>query len=532
MKIQSQGIFTYLIKFRGPILLILCLSMFLFIGLNNIETPGLYYDEALFVNAATGGDVAKRIANIPVMIMPYIGALKGWIYYPIFKIFGIDYLSIRLPTLLFGAFAIGLTWKYVHHQFGSVAAYIFLILAAVEPSTIFHSRLDWGPTALMMVFRGGLLLSLAYWFYSGKNKYLFLALFCAGLGTFDKLNFIWLTTSAFAAGLLVYPERFVKLLPYKNKFIVIFALAFIVTILATILLKMLNIKMLEEVGIFDLGKRLSVFLHLLGLTMRGEGFYSFIIKYGVGNNVFVLHSYVLIATFLLALCGIYIGIRDGSLETRPMAHLALLTSFLAIQIFFTKKATGPHHFAMFAPLWLIFMAVGMGSVMQRIQKRSVVLARAIIGLFIILIVSTSIKINLFYHEEFKTNIGNLNWDPASSTELTKTLIAHDMKLMVAVDWGLATNVQALSNNQIKVVDYWAPFKVGLNEAQATLINSNFIEKRAVFVLYVEGKENFPATRRHFLEEAYNRGWKIQKILTLNSKNGNPYIEIYGSEKNR
>ena len=45
------------------------------------------------------------------------------------------------------------------------------------------------------------------------------------------------------------------------------------------------------------------------------------------------------------------------------------------------------------------------------------------------------------------------------------------------------------------------------------------------MLHVEGKENFSKTRQHFLE-ANNRFWNIQKILTLNSKNGDPYIEIY------
>ena len=523
-----QGIFIYLIKFRSSILLILCLGIFLLIGLYNIESPGLYMDETLFVNGATGGVsdlfIFKRIANIPVMIHPYIGALKAWIYYPIFKIFGIDYLSIRLPTLLLGALAIGLTWKYVHHQFGSVAAYIFLILAAVEPSTIFHSRLDWGPTALMMVFRGGLFLSLAYWFYSGKNKYLFLALLCMGLGTFDKLNFIWLTISVLAAGLLIYPERFVKLLLSKKKFIVIFILAFIVVILAIIFPKITNIKILEEIGITDFGKRLSVFLHLLGCTLRGEGVYAFVIERGCRSNAAVLHSYALIATSLLALYGIYFGIRDGSLATRPLAYLALMVSFLAIQIFFTKRATGPHHFAMFAPLWLIFISVGMASAMKSIKKHSVVLSRSIIGFFIILTISTSIKINFSYHEGFKTNIGNLNWDQASSTELTRTLIAHDIKLMVAVDWGFASNVQALSNNQIEVLNFGL-FNNALNEAQTAWLNSNFIEKGAAFVLHVEGKENFPKARRHFLE-ANNRFWNIQKILTLNSKNGDPYIEIY------
>jgi hypothetical protein len=511
----------------SSLLLILCLSVFLLIGLYNIDHPGLYYDEALFVNAATGGEtdlfVFRRIADIPVMLMPYIGALKAWLYYPIFKLFGIDYLSIRLPALLFGALAIGLTWKYVLHQFGSIAAGIFLLMAVVEPSTIFHSRLDWGPTALMMVFRGGLLLSLAYWFYSGKSKYLLLALSCAALGTFDKLNFIWIASAAFVAGIIVYPNRFGVLAILKKKATLVSTI-FVLVLIFVISVKFLGIQIFKEISFADLGSRLSVFCNLATLTFRGEGVYAFVIQNG--STVFYLHFYVLLATSLVSLWGIYSGIRDNRLAARPLVFLALTTLFLGIQILITKKATGPHHFATLAPLWLIFIAVGMAGALGSIQKRSVLIARASIGFFIILVVFTSMKINLLYHEDLKTKIINLNWDPAASSELTKTLIAHGVKSIVAIDWGLATNVQALSNNQIKVIDLWPMFNDALNQAQVAWIQSEFIDKEAVFVLTVEGKEVFPAARRNFVATAHDNDWTLQRSLVINSRSGRPYIEVF------
>jgi len=136
------------------------------------------------------------------------------------------------------------------------------------------------------------------------------------------------------------------------------------------------------------------------------------------------------------------------------------------------------------------------------------------------------KVNLLYHEGFKTAIGNLHWDPAASTELTATLMANDVKSIVAVDWGLATNVQALSNNQVKVIDLWPMFNDGLSQAQAAWIHSEFIEKGSLFVLHAEGKEAFPAARRNFIEAANHSGWSTQQSLIINSMSGIPYIEIF------
>ena len=58
------------------------------IGCWNLAMPGLQYDETLFCNAALGGPtdafVCQRVYGVPILLMPYLGALKAWIYAPIF----------------------------------------------------------------------------------------------------------------------------------------------------------------------------------------------------------------------------------------------------------------------------------------------------------------------------------------------------------------------------------------------------------------------------------------------------------------
>ena len=62
----------------------------LFLSLQMIGRPGLQYDETLFVNAATlripGFFLLHQFLGIPLSVYPYIGALKSWIYSPLFSL--------------------------------------------------------------------------------------------------------------------------------------------------------------------------------------------------------------------------------------------------------------------------------------------------------------------------------------------------------------------------------------------------------------------------------------------------------------
>ena len=167
-------------------------------------------DEVDFVNAARGGPdntmIYMRLGSVPVLIMPYLGALKAWIYAPVFWLFGVSALTIRLPAILIAALTLLIFFQLMKSHVGVVWAIITTWLMAVDPANLFPSRLDWGPTVLMHFFQAAII---ALWFsYRDKPKLwkLVLICICAGLGFFDKFNFIWLILAFILGIALCYPD--------------------------------------------------------------------------------------------------------------------------------------------------------------------------------------------------------------------------------------------------------------------------------------------------------------------------------------
>ncbi|MDY6971276.1 MAG: glycosyltransferase family 39 protein, partial [Thermodesulfobacteriota bacterium] len=141
---------------------------FLLVASYLIDSPGIYYDEITFVNISLGGIhdhfVHKRIFGIPVMMMPYIGALKSYIFSPVFQIFGVSAASIRIPAILISCCTIYIGFllcKQVLMPDNGMYPILFAAVLATDPAFIINSRLDYGPVVLMTFLK---LLSL-YFFY-------------------------------------------------------------------------------------------------------------------------------------------------------------------------------------------------------------------------------------------------------------------------------------------------------------------------------------------------------------------------------
>jgi hypothetical protein len=88
----------------GPyVVVVAALGFMLWCTLTTLSRPGLHYDESLFVNAALdgpyagGGFVVARFHGVPTMVMPYSGALKSWLYAPLFAVFDGSAALVRLP---------------------------------------------------------------------------------------------------------------------------------------------------------------------------------------------------------------------------------------------------------------------------------------------------------------------------------------------------------------------------------------------------------------------------------------------------
>jgi 4-amino-4-deoxy-L-arabinose transferase-like glycosyltransferase len=192
-------------------LAVAAVCVFVFLAAYRIKLPGLYYDELAFVNAALGAPdntfIHLRLGPLPLLIFPYMGALKAWIYAPVFHFFGVSALTIRLPAILLAALTLLIFYRAMRDSVGHAWAAIAVWIMAVDPANIFPSRLDWGCTVLMHLFQA---LILALWFSYRKKPQLWkpiIIFVCFGLGFFNYFDFVWLPL-AFAVGIgSCYPGR-------------------------------------------------------------------------------------------------------------------------------------------------------------------------------------------------------------------------------------------------------------------------------------------------------------------------------------
>ena len=94
---------------------------------DSLGDNGRKLDEVLFAAPLYRIDAALyhlRILkhDVPLMTMSYVGALKSWIYIPIFGALGVNVWTIRVPMLAAGAASIWLFYVFMRRIAGERAA--------------------------------------------------------------------------------------------------------------------------------------------------------------------------------------------------------------------------------------------------------------------------------------------------------------------------------------------------------------------------------------------------------------------------
>lgn len=199
--------------FVTPVLIFILLSVIY------IYTPGINSDELLFGNAAVGlvnddTHLYIRFGDFPILLMPYIGALKSYLYYPVFKIFGVSVLSIRLPMILLSGVTVFVVYRImlIAYKSYSVAFFAALFLAT-HASFITYSRTDQGPLVIEMFLKALAMLLFLLFIERKKTGYLVWLPLVMFLGVFNKMNFIW-TLNAFIAGTIFFLKDVIQI--YSN----------------------------------------------------------------------------------------------------------------------------------------------------------------------------------------------------------------------------------------------------------------------------------------------------------------------------
>jgi 4-amino-4-deoxy-L-arabinose transferase-like glycosyltransferase len=539
------------------VLVAVALAYFAVMTSRQIALPGLYYDEVLFVNAATGGVyngfVVRRILGVPVMLMPYLGALKAWLYFPIFALFGISPETIRLPAILISLLTLVLTFKLARLTFRSSYSALLVLLMAVDPIFIFMSKLDSGPIVLMMLFK-----TLALWFFfrfilTSSPRYLWgLSIACA-LGIYDKLNFIWFVLALIIAALLVF-RRELRLVAAHHRTHFVWPVGALLLLLAGSGLYAVRLLIETQQSDVSLLNRLKFVVRLYLATMNGRDLWFMARPFSTGT----LTNWITIALIgMIIVAGTSRLVRRRQSSTlsptdRVVVFYFLIFVIILVQILLTSAANSPHHIMMLYPFHHVLL-IGVAnhlSDMHLVDSRPGRWVRAAtslrsggrlklagfsmpwsqvrlaVVLVVALLVASQITVGLRYQAAINERVFDHMWSPAIY-ELAAYVDQREVDAIVSADWGIHNQVVALSRPEVRgrYADLWQEFTWLRPEQERTLTERFFVGKRVLVLVFAADKGDARG-RQHFLSFAENcfGGAVLERVIA--NDRGEPIFRVY------
>ncbi|HSE39445.1 MAG TPA: glycosyltransferase family 39 protein [Acidobacteriota bacterium] len=533
------------------------IALYLICSLLFLEKPGLYYDETFFVNVALGNKDGSFIEleapigkyRIPLMLMPYIGALKSYFYFPIFKFFGTSPATVRLPPIFLGLLTFFLTYLVVRNTLGSKIGVASIILFATDPSFIFMNKLDLGPIAFMMLFKMLSLLLLFRWLKEGSAWMLFLACLIMGLGIFDKVVFLWYVAAVAISLLLVFWPTVKTVLNAKRLVISTFCifLFLIPPLIANVrsswnLFKqrnVLNTSLIETFRfrriLFDNtldGRALYQWVNLEDLASKSpppNANNKNLLKVdSVLRSLPVVHTLMSYATIfsivLLPLFTLFGWIDDRRFVIFYLCVFVLTATF----IYITDMATGPHHVLMLYPFQYVLIATLLFGTQNKFSSR--MLIRVFV---LILLVLANLIIDARYVSSFGLMGGSGTWSDAIY-DLAKYGQKQNNKTFLLMDWGLSNQLLVLQgsgiNKQNAAIDF---INIPSEDEKLSAMEPLFGAKNAFFVFFVPNFEAQPSLS-YFKKALQTTGREYRLTKSFNERSGNPvYLvyELYDSDLN-
>jgi 4-amino-4-deoxy-L-arabinose transferase-like glycosyltransferase len=180
--------------------------LYVFLASRSLLLPGIYYDEVLqavpAIAALKGGvnssfpQVEGSVIQVaghrfPLLILPYLGSTQAGVLTAAFALAGDSIEVMRTTFILLGALPLAFIFLFMRRLFDTRTAAIGALLLAVDPTYVFSTRSDNGPTVIMMICKMAALWLFLTWWQLRKPVYLLAGMFICGVGVYDKMNFVW-----------------------------------------------------------------------------------------------------------------------------------------------------------------------------------------------------------------------------------------------------------------------------------------------------------------------------------------------------
>lgn len=461
------------------------LAYLLISGLSLVSFPGLQYDEALFVNAATDGGlgsdstsfVQRRLLGVPVLLMDYIGAFKAWLYTPIFALFGVSKFTIRAPMVVAFVFSVWLCLsivrRYSNFWIGSVAALVF----ASEPVFALMARNDWGPVAIAGLFRVIAIYGVLKIVESGATRWYVLTTGAMCSGVFNKLDFL----------LFAIPFIFAVVVMFWNTWLYCWAahrrrfIGSLVSLMLTYGLAYVYMyrpsQNINQTANETFIERFRSRIELIEATFEGRNLTTYMTGSSISSSsrLFVC---TLVAVVLVCIAEILarvtgercthqqLGMAKPSCG-RVLSFLILLSIGILTTMALTPAVSGPHHVAVMWPLLPLILCFALGNAVRHRRRVGALGLTLLAGVIICIAVTfwtqtmvSSQMVGVLRNPELRSAIWSDEPEAAASALALDIRRGGAVVPVIIADWGIGNQVKAFIDKSVRdsVVDDWPLFQ--------------------------------------------------------------------------
>lgn len=508
-------------NFFPPLLVVL----FFAVSAQLIRSPGLHYDEVLFGNAALGGIdgtfITYAFHGIPVLLMPYIGALKALIYYPIFALVGVTYESIRLPSILLGSLSLWIVYKALIKASSQRLAVVALLFLASDASLISHIRLDVGPTVLEFLLKAVALYCYIHFVKDRSWRHLMVFMSACLLGVFNKLNFIWTVNAFVAVGVLIDRKFWIaefKLWKMRER---LSAIGGLLASYAYFLVISIHFKVFAIVySTIPFMDHIQYHGVLLQKVLGGTGLYQWVFHVPIEPALPILPFMAFII-----LLGVYVGWKKPSFGYLIKISIVFIGA-VGAQLLLTRSATAPWHTMSLYPFPAILLAVSVVILMDYVKKhiRNTSVRYILLTLLIIPIPLSSLLTYHRYLKAYSQPVSHPYWSNKVDVLIRK--VQANPGPTVSLDWGIHTQLITMTQRS-NLHDHWGLLSQPLSAEQEKLYAREFLDpkRKVLFITHPTELASFPQSTKTFKALVKKNHLQLQKVGEI--REGKiVYFELY------
>jgi hypothetical protein len=511
--------------------------LFVVLGSLWIWRPGIQTDEALFASGvyspfyfpASSIRIFKR--DVAVMVMSYVGALKGHLWTPIFALWGTTPATIRFPALVVGAISVWWFYRLLLRTLGVRAAIIGCALLATDAVYLLTTRWDWGPVAIQHALLVGGLLGIVTWWQNRRLIWLALGFFAFGLALWDKAIFAWSLVGLGIATLVVFPRELLRSLSVRTvaTAVAAFAIGAFPLIRYNVRHEMITFRSNTVWTTRDVEDK----FRLLGYTLEGSVLFGAIMRdswekpmrepeSALERAVVGLSLRTRMQTESLQGWALAIALMLLPFIWRTPARKAVLFALVFSLVTFAQMALienaggGAHHTILLWPMPQFIIAAGFAYSSSRIPRGAAIAAVAVVAICLsnMLLLST-------YYTNLIRNGAVVAWTDAIYPAVD-ALRRNNTERVCTTDWGFYDNIRSMVQNRIFMCVAEDP----ITEETKKYALAQISDPKTVFIAHTPGNE-IEEGRVPLIEKfAAIHGYRKVSLGVFADGNGRPTIQIF------